>query len=145
MLNCSQTFRKNSCPLLFTELENCAVQALNSRISPNCLLHNLEKKGPQQNTYLSSLICGFIKLRRKQLTFWKKWIPKQKEPCFRNSKGGKTMAWTAYIQSILLLIHISNSDSYQVFQCRKVHTHKMRPTMGLKPLQSRIKMFVLIL
>ena len=52
------------------------------------------------------------------------------------------MAWTAYIQSILLLIHISNSDSYQVFQCRKVHTHKMRPTMGLRPLQSRIKIFI---
>ena len=46
------------------------------------------------------------------------------------------MAWNAYIQSILLLIHISNSDSYQVFQCRKVHTHKMRPTIGLRPLQS---------
>ena len=44
ILNCSQTVRKYSCPLLFSELENCAVQALTIRIFPNCLLHNLEKK-----------------------------------------------------------------------------------------------------
>ena len=52
MLNCSQIFRKYFCPPLFTELENCGVQALTSRIFPNCSIHNLEKKEPKQNKIL---------------------------------------------------------------------------------------------